>query len=139
MRNLRTLFLGAVLAALGACAGSAASTGEDVLLTIATATARPNTEVQVSLTNLSGETVGHGVLPCTASWERREGDTWVTADEPRVCILPLLILRNGKTTKFTVATLGEGTYRLVTGGSWEDRHGEFTEIFAVRSNSITVK
>ncbi|MEO5825439.1 MAG: hypothetical protein ABIR59_06090 [Gemmatimonadales bacterium] len=139
MRKIRTLFLAAVLATLGACDGSISMIGGDVTLAIAVDSASADTDVKVRLINLSGEAIGVGTLPCHAGWERREGEVWVEIIEARTCILPLLILPHGRSSEFVATTLEAGTYRLRTGGTWVDRRGDVDEHFTVWSNTIAVR
>jgi hypothetical protein len=115
-RRLATLAAAALLAA--ACEESPWSP-ENPFATFATDADRytPGATVEVTIRNVSDETIGGGTCP----WhlQRSAGDGWVTVAEGLVCPLAIFMLAPDQTTQATVVIPGnapQGIYRILFPG-----------------------
>lgn len=95
---------------------------EHVFVAVTPAAAITGSTLQAILHNRSDETVGTGILPCTAGLERRVEGAWVDVTEGHSCIQPLVIISSGAAYPFTLqAPNSPGDYRLRVRISLDDR------------------
>jgi hypothetical protein len=135
---MRSLLLAAASLTVLGC-GATLPDEETVLLLLDRNDVTAGAVIRATVLNRSDHTVGHGILPCTA--RIIDASTGESADEPRECILPLILLDGGDASTFSFeAPDRAGDYWIEFDVSDEDRDPPLAGLeLRIRSPRFTVE